>query len=105
MGARQDHGAEAEGNGAYLAGLLLGAVLAAVFELRPAIRRTVTPFTVGNAELGPERGHEIEVGFDGAWFDVPGGIAGPYVRYDQMHDDWPQASSVVELADALTNLP
>lgn len=42
---------------------------------------------------------------DGAWFDVPGGIAGPYVRYDQMHDDWPQASSVVELADALTKLP
>ncbi len=30
----------------YVAGLLLGAVLAALFELKPAVRRTVTPLTV-----------------------------------------------------------
>ncbi|HEU5209649.1 MAG TPA: SusC/RagA family TonB-linked outer membrane protein [Longimicrobiales bacterium] len=33
----------------------------------------VTPSTVGNSELGPERGHEIEAGFDaGLWDDRVG---------------------------------
>lgn len=42
---------------------------------------------------------------DGAWFDVPTGIDGPYVDYADLEGYWPPAEDAEELADALSSLP
>ncbi len=46
---------------------------------------TVTPENLGNPELGPERGHEIELGFDAALFDDRVGMEVTY--YNQRTTD------------------
>ncbi len=57
------------------------------FEARPDPQGTaaVTPQAVGNPDLGPERGKEIEVGFDASLFD--GRLAVDLTYYDQTTTD------------------
>lgn len=62
---------------------------------------------VGNTEpgAGPEGMPRAYPHVDGAWFDVPTGIDGPYVDYAELQGHWPRVGSVEELADALVDLP
>ena len=51
----------------------------------PSGSATVTPDSPGNSQLGPERGVEIEVGFDASLFD--GRVALDFTYYDQTTKD------------------
>lgn len=46
---------------------------------------TITPDNVGNPELGPERGREVEMGFDASFMDERLGVEFTY--YDKRTDD------------------
>lgn len=52
---------------------------------QPGGLATITPSSAGNAELGPERGKEIEVGFDLALFNDR--VAVDFTYYDQTTTD------------------
>ena len=52
---------------------------------QPGGQAAVTPSSAGNSELGPERGKEIEVGFDLALFDDRVGV--DFTYYDQKTTD------------------
>ncbi|MDX1745974.1 MAG: TonB-dependent receptor, partial [Halobacteriales archaeon] len=51
----------------------------------PSGQATVTPDSPGNSELGPERGVEIEAGFDASLFD--GRLSVDFTYYDQTTKD------------------
>lgn len=51
----------------------------------PTDASTLTPLTIGNPELEPERGEELELGFDASLFEDRVGIAFTY--YDQKRKD------------------
>ncbi|TVP42357.1 MAG: TonB-dependent receptor, partial [Gemmatimonadales bacterium] len=54
------------------------------------------PGNVGNPDLGPERSREVEVGFDGAWFDDR--LTADLTFYDQVTED-----GLVTLAEIPSN--